>query len=39
MEGIFAPRSMELICDTLSLVNAARSLRDQSRSTRSNLMR
>ena len=34
-----APRSIELICDTLSLVVAARSLRDQSRSTRNILMR
>jgi hypothetical protein len=36
--GRFAPRSMELICEMLSLVAAARSLRDQSRSTRNILM-
>ena len=39
MLGRFVPRSMALICETLSRVCAARSLRDQSRSTRSILMR
>ena len=38
MLGRLAPRSMELICEMLSLVAAARSLSDQSRSTRSILM-
>ena len=39
MLGILAPRSIELICETLSLVAAARSFSDQSRSTRSSLIR
>src|SRR5579871_639640 len=38
MLGRFAPRSMELICEMLSLVAAARSFNDQSRSTRSILI-
>src|ERR1700678_632408 len=38
MLGRLAPRSIELICEMLSLVEAARSLRDQSRSTRSILI-
>ncbi len=37
--GMLMPRSMELICDMLRRVAAARSLRDQSFSVRSILMR
>ena len=39
MLGRFAPRSIELICETLSFVAAARSFNDQSRSTRNSLIR
>ena len=38
MLGIFVPRSIALICETLKRVCCARSFRDQSRSTRSILI-
>jgi hypothetical protein len=38
MLGRFAPRSIELICEMLNFVAAARSFSYQSRSTRSILM-